>query len=940
MHYDSDLLHSKSNSSTIKTKISPEGELLVKKLDYYNTSIVEGKCDLSLNLYFIKPEIKVNFKVRETNNFSNNNRVIAKLLESTMNKAFNINNKKKNGVDLAERMYNLAKEKKFKDDLKIVEDKIKLKLVEIEELSSYLNLINYELSDKKTEVEFYEKYHPALTYKKKEENNKINNDKSNNASNVKKELNNKSKKDRNKVNLLVNESSKEEEDFDKIMKERQYLIYLENKRKDGLETAIKEYEYAKNIKKEFYDELIKKQTELDKLKGKEREIKNSLIVHFHLLLSEGTEFRQEGLIWIIREIFLLESDVLINFFPSYLDEKCIIYLIINAQLNMEMQFITDTINSMKLDLKTYNISYYEREKILKELSINKELGTLVLNDNNSKFSIHNLIKNLRKKNNRDYINSDSEDSYFEKEENVKSNIDDARFTSHFFDNKPKKLEIKKKLVQERSKNIAEEYQILKNQKKSVFEKLTPLRNTFNKQKEEEEVEELNSNMNSNSISKSNSNSNSKEKPIEKSNEMENSLQIIDNKEESSKFKINKNSNISNSKSNDDKENISKMKTFNKDTKDNKLKINITNNNTNNTVKTSKDFNSEKDNTFNSHKSEKSKRFNTVINKVKNDDEKIRKKSNFQANSSQQCSKFDNTNLKNINLISNPNIIDNKITRTLNKRFTLTDTNLKFIKNLEKKFSNRDLPILSDSKINDSQHQYKPNQKKVGFALDTISHLKTIDDSKINDKILKLPKLKNIKYDPLEDNHHTNNDLNLLNKRNSTISFSSPTKKETRKTITKSQYSILSDEVKVIEKYYKEKLLRESTMDKKERDIIMVEKAIRVGLLPKEYNCINYDSINTFLDEKQKLDPVSIDLINRIKKEEKKYEYIKKEINDLKDREMTRIYNEFLKNEYARRFKVDKKTVVSALIGDKCYSELNKQERQLKVIIYFKFLDSR
>ncbi len=58
MNYDYDLLNSKSNSSTIKTKISPEGELIVKKLDYYNVNLIEKRSDLSQNLYFIKPEIK------------------------------------------------------------------------------------------------------------------------------------------------------------------------------------------------------------------------------------------------------------------------------------------------------------------------------------------------------------------------------------------------------------------------------------------------------------------------------------------------------------------------------------------------------------------------------------------------------------------------------------------------------------------------------------------------------------------------------------------------------------------------------------------------------------------------------------------------------------------------------------------------------------------
>ena len=63
--------------------------------------------------------------------------------------------------------------------------------------------------------------------------------------------------------------------------------------------------------------------------------------------------------------------------------------------------------------------------------------------------------------------------------------------------------------------------------------------------------------------------------------------------------------------------------------------------------------------------------------------------------------------------------------------------------------------------------------------------------------------------------------------------------------------------------------------------------------------------------------------------------IKKFQHKLRKKEMDRIFEEYLRNDYFQRFKVEKNIVLSALIGeDNILPELNKQMREAK-----KYIDS-
>ena len=68
------------------------------------------------------------------------------------------------------------------------------------------------------------------------------------------------------------------------------------------------------------------ENEIDKNNEEIKKITNKLLYHYHTILSEGKDTRKEGLVWIIKAIWNLGSNVIISFLPNFLDEECIKFI--------------------------------------------------------------------------------------------------------------------------------------------------------------------------------------------------------------------------------------------------------------------------------------------------------------------------------------------------------------------------------------------------------------------------------------------------------------------------------------------------------------------------------------------------------------------------------------------------------------------------------------
>ena len=77
--------------------------------------------------------------------------------------------------------------------------------------------------------------------------------------------------------------------------------------------------------------LIKKiksyEMQIKTFREEKNKIKNELLSHYHDILYEGKDIRKEGLSWVILAIWNLKSEILPSYFPKFLDETSIKFLL-------------------------------------------------------------------------------------------------------------------------------------------------------------------------------------------------------------------------------------------------------------------------------------------------------------------------------------------------------------------------------------------------------------------------------------------------------------------------------------------------------------------------------------------------------------------------------------------------------------------------------------
>ena len=120
--------------------------------------------------------------------------------------------------------------------------------------------------------------------------------------------------------------------------------------------------------------------------------KENLVEHLYLyyldILKEGNDTRNEGLSWIVKEIFYLGKNALISYFPKYLDDISIQYIINQAKLNILMENYENQIKKIRNDLINLNL-FKKSNKKLFQLKLNlinlekKDENKINTEDNNN-----------------------------------------------------------------------------------------------------------------------------------------------------------------------------------------------------------------------------------------------------------------------------------------------------------------------------------------------------------------------------------------------------------------------------------------------------------------------------------------------------------------------------------------------------------------------------
>ncbi len=126
-----------------------------------------------------------------------------------------------------------------------------------------------------------------------------------------------------------------------------YILSNEYKSKMKVEELEKEVNHQKINRNIISQEMEKLNKKLKNLHFIQNNIKEKLYNHYLRLLKDASDTRDEGLAWIIYEIINLGKNVLISYFPKYLDEKCIKFIFEKAHLIMKIKFLEKKLMNQK-----------------------------------------------------------------------------------------------------------------------------------------------------------------------------------------------------------------------------------------------------------------------------------------------------------------------------------------------------------------------------------------------------------------------------------------------------------------------------------------------------------------------------------------------------------------------------------------------------------------
>ena len=177
-------------------------------------------------------------------------------------------------------------------------------------------------------------------------------------------------KDKNKNKRIIDTNSKEfKEQFDL------YLMREDYNKNQKIKDIKESIEKNKIIKNEKLKELNNVNDNLKKVhENKKKEIED-LFMHYLNILKEGKDTRNEGLSWIIREIFNLDKKVIASFFPKFLDKLCIKYLFNITHINMKITELEKQIKISKADFKDKGLINHIEKNVGNDILTQRNLAT-------------------------------------------------------------------------------------------------------------------------------------------------------------------------------------------------------------------------------------------------------------------------------------------------------------------------------------------------------------------------------------------------------------------------------------------------------------------------------------------------------------------------------------------------------------------------------------
>ena len=385
------------NNCLTPTKIYTRESEDVYKLNFFNSS---SKPNDKKIISELKPIQSI-----ETSELFRSVEKVKKFLPDIVN-LINITENRKTEAKLFKRLEHIEYEKSFKNELKLITEKReKIKKILSEKREKLQNL-EKELSDIELTLKVFSNIRKNPLIFKNEVKKKagqrfsikqlstpefhiISNTNNNNDTN--KNNNNESKINKiknfvfsNKFKNLINQRKSCIIKTDKKIfnnninthnnaKNFDTNIPLDNSKLNVGEQIVKmqkNFSQIKFEKKQLLIEIKKYEKEKEELKNKKEKIIEHLYLYYLDILKEGNDTRNEGLVWIVREILHLGKIVLISYFPKYLSEPEILYIFKQAKLKLLLEEYENQIQKLRNELIELNLLKKSNQENIKINEIN------------------------------------------------------------------------------------------------------------------------------------------------------------------------------------------------------------------------------------------------------------------------------------------------------------------------------------------------------------------------------------------------------------------------------------------------------------------------------------------------------------------------------------------------------------------------------------------
>jgi len=217
-------------------------------------------------------------------------------------------------------------------------------------------------------------------------------------------------------------------------------------RKDECEAKTLLLSKKQKCREQTNDDIYELEEEITEKRKQLQTVKNELLVHYHGILTEGVDARQEGLCWVIIAIWNLGLNIIPSFLPKYLDDECIKYLFSYAQMEIEYRKAKKDIEDLKENHKTKKNN---NNRSTFKTSLIKKVSKQYIQTDIKKKGISIIVDKLNSQQHVDYdkLNYDSikdlTSSYEEPNDDMKEYMKKLKFLEHLMEEKRKAKELLK-----------------------------------------------------------------------------------------------------------------------------------------------------------------------------------------------------------------------------------------------------------------------------------------------------------------------------------------------------------------------------------------------------------------------------------------------------------------------------------------------------------------